>query len=265
MKYKKSLGQNFLKSNNEVKKLLSPLDLSPEDFVIEIGPGDGSISNEILNSGAKLLAIEIDYDLLAKLLMRFHTKENFYLEEGDFLEINLNELLAKYDAPKEIKIVSNLPFRFYKEILKKIFNYNSSQTEYKITKMSFILQDEVAKDYVPRPLDNSLRSLTAQVYCNVIKKLETIPNHKFTPKPKIDAAIIYFEPKDFVEDKKDLLKFIKIGFSSPKKTLRNNLSSIQEIDKGKLVEVFNILNLGEKARPADLSLEQWEKLFNSLS
>jgi 16S rRNA (adenine1518-N6/adenine1519-N6)-dimethyltransferase len=92
MKYKKSLGQNFLKSNNEVKKLLSPLDLSPEDFVIEIGPGDGSISNEILNSGAKLLAIEIDYDLLAKLLMRFHTKENFYLEEGDFLEINLNEL-----------------------------------------------------------------------------------------------------------------------------------------------------------------------------
>src|SRR5260221_3377742 len=108
--FKKNFGQNFLKGYKFPNKLIESIDINADDTVIEIGPGDGSVTSKLLATGAQVLSFEIDYDLLATLLRRFSENQNFHLVHEDILKTNIEENLKKIDAKKTVKVIGALPY-----------------------------------------------------------------------------------------------------------------------------------------------------------
>ncbi len=263
--FKKNFGQNFLRSSRFAEKLVSTLELQPTDIVIEIGPGDGSISSFIIENCKKLIAIEVDYSLLPNLIKKFDHFENFELVNEDILQLNLNELLDKYaDNHPNIKVVGSLPYNIYKKIINKLIDFNLSQNKYHIETMSFILQEEVAKNYVAQVPDAQYLSNYARLYTTV-KKYESIPASQFFPRPKVNSAIISFKfDKEIPQNHLEIKRLIKIGFASPRKTLRKNLSSLREWESELITEAIKSIGLDEFVRASELSLEQWVELYERL-
>jgi 16S rRNA (adenine1518-N6/adenine1519-N6)-dimethyltransferase len=260
--FKKQFGQNFLKSKRFISALVDPLNVTSEDLVIEVGPGDGSVTQELLKTGASVISFEVDYDLLAKLLMKFNSYDNFNLQHQDILQANIQEYLVSYNIPETgIKVTGSLPYNISKKIIQKFLTDNYKKN-YRIDKMSFIVQDEVAKEYVAKPPDtNSLAAITNLF--SKIKKLQSIPADNFYPTPKVDGGIIYFEPfEEITIDIEKARGLINSGFSAPRKTLLNNLKARQfSVD---LTIVLKEIGIDEKSRPSNLTNEQWVQLANIL-
>jgi len=278
--FKKNYGQNFLTVSRFAEDLVDSLELNEFDVVIEIGPGDGMVTNILLNRGvSKVIAIEIDYDLLPNLIRRFSRFESFKLVHEDILKVDLNQLLKKYEVDlkvkqinneKEnigsIKVVGSLPYNISKKIIDKFLQFKADNPDINLDRMSFIVQEEVAKDYTAQAPKASFLSNYLQIFANA-RKLKTIPAQKFYPKPQVNGAILLIKFKDLDElgDRQELAKFIRTGFSSPRKTLFKNLSNTQKYDLEKLKESLQKLGFKDTVRPAELSFEEFVKLFKVLN
>lgn len=261
--FKKQFGQNFLKSKRFVRNLVDPLKLKPEDLVIEIGPGDGSVTSELLKTGASVISFEVDYDLLAKLLIKFNAFDNFNLQHQDILNAQISDYLKGYKIPQTgIKITGSLPYNISKKIIQK-FLIDNSKGFYRVDKMCFIVQDEVAKEYVAKPPNASSLSAITNLYSK-IKKLESIPAENFYPTPKVDGGIIYFEPIEKIDfDVEKVKGLINSGFSAPRKTLLNNLKPRNFTKDIELI--LEELSIDLKFRPANIDNSVWIKLAEFLS
>lgn len=260
--FKKKFGQNFLRGTKFVDKLLEPLGLVEGDVVLEIGPGDGIVTKKILATGAKVICIEIDYDLIVKLIQRFGANENFKIVHKDILDVDIIEVLRENNVT-EIKIAGSLPYNISKKIIDKIFRFNLENADKKVRVMSFIVQDEVAKDYVAKAPKASFLSNYAKIFSEV-KKLESIPASAFIPKPKVNGGILLFKLRDKIPPyHKELSKLIRTGFSSPRKKVISNLGNV--FDKKRIQEIFKELNLGENSRAADLEFEDWVAIYDLFS
>lgn len=260
--FKKQFGQNFLKSKRYVKSLVDPLELKPGDLVIEIGPGDGYVTSELLKTGASVISFEVDYDLLAKLLMKFSSFDNFNLQHQDILNARINDFIRGYNLPEAgVKVTGSLPYNISKKIIQK-FLIENAKGFYKVHKMSFIVQDEVAKEYAAKAPKANWLSTISSLYSK-IKKLESIPAENFYPTPKVDGGIIFFEPFEKIEfDIEKVKGLINSGFSAPRKTLLNNLkprSFTKDIEL-----IFEELNIDLKSRPANIDISVWIKLVEFL-
>lgn len=267
-KFKKEYGQNFLVGKNFAFELVDSLDIQPNDTIIEIGPGDGMVTNIILdlNPEIKLFCVEIDYDLLPNLIKRFSHKENFKLIHRDILEINLGEFIKENNISGNVKIIGSLPYNISKKIIDRFLNYSLSFTEEtKITRMSFIIQEEVAKDYVAQAPKATFLSNYVKFFGEV-RKLKSIPAHKFYPMPKVNGAILQFILNGKIApDIDQKRKFIKAGFSSPRKTLYRNLRNLTQYSEVDLIQKFKDIGISDKARPAELSYNQWSELYRSIT
>ncbi len=260
--FKKQFGQNFLKNNRFVNLLINPLNISEGDFVIEIGPGDGMVTRELLDRGATVLSIEVDTELIPKLIKKFEG-ENFYIENTDILEVNFDEVLEKYDVKtSNVKIIGSLPYNISKDIIMLLLQYNS-KGNIKISSMCFIVQDEVAKSYITQPPKMTLLSARTNLYSK-LKKFESVPTGQFEPRPKVAGGILFIEPFSEIDNNiKEIEKLIAIGFSSPRKTLLNNLRNSNKYSN--ILEVLQGMNLSETIRPSELNIEQWKELNNKLT
>lgn len=264
-KFKKSLGQNFLQSSKFPKKIIDILDIKPNEWVIEIGPGDGSLTQELLKSEGKIISIEYDYDLLAKLLRRFQDYSSFNLEHGDFLDINLDLLSQKYKI-SSLKFCGSLPYNISKKIINKVLKW-SMNSGLEVVRCVFIVQEEVSKEYNAKtPKSNFLSTITS-IYASV-KKHESIPASQFFPKPRVNGGILEFIPhKKNISGKEQLLKiekFIKIAFSSPRKTLVNNLSSFG-IERERVLNFLETRDIDQKIRPGEVEYSTLVELFESIN
>lgn len=260
--FKKSLGQNFLNSSRFIFELIDPLDLSEDDLVIEIGPGDGAVTRRLLETGANVICIEKDYDLLPKLIQKFKDFDNFDLVHFDVMKVNLTEMLVQNfgDQPFfNVKITGSLPYNISKKIIKKFLKINNNDDRIQVDVMSFIVQNEVAKQIVAKPPKATYLSNYLKVYAE-IKKSKTIPASQFTPRPKVDGGIIVLYPKEGIQNAESINKLLKVGFASPRKTLLNNLKSNKDFKSLKLTELLNKANISERARPAEVEFDQWLKL-----
>lgn len=262
--FKKEFGQNFLKSGRFPQKLVTYLDIQPEDTLIEIGPGEGVLSSLLVKTGNKVIAIEIDYSLLPQLIKRFDGSDNFNLINNDFLQVDLNSILEENHSSGLIKFTGSLPYNISKKIILKILKFNLEQTRFKISKMAFIVQDEVAIDYASKAPKASLLSNLTRLYAE-LKKEESIPKSQFYPTPKVNGGILLITPKtEMHPNYTEIESLMKIAYSSPRKTLYNNLKSSRKWDAN-FLELFKAIGINEKARSSELMFEQWGELYISLT
>ncbi len=225
LKYKKKLGQHFLRDKNIIKKLVRYISIDPMDNVIEIGPGDGALSEIIAKKAKQLTLIEKDLDLINKLKYTFRDFNNVEIKNDDILKIDLSKLVK----PK-IKIIGNLPYNISTEILFKLLDISKN-----VESMYFMLQKEVVDRIIAKPNSKIYGRLSVmiQVYYKT-KKLFDISPEVFIPKPKVLSSYIILIPKNIVFDNHlheiNFKKIVNAAFSTRRKMLKSTLKDHISID-----------------------------------
>ncbi|MBO0695128.1 MAG: ribosomal RNA small subunit methyltransferase A, partial [Verrucomicrobia bacterium] len=252
----KTLGQNFLHDRNAARWIIDQAEVTPDDYVLEIGPGLGALTKFVLEKGARILAIEKDTRLANFLRERF---------SGEPLEI-LNMDALKFDARvlfshRRVKLLGNLPYNISSALLFRFLAYPSP-----ISLWLFTLQKEMAMRLSARPSTHDYGALTLRVQLrHHVKYLRTVPATVFFPRPDVDSAVVRIWPRDPQElpphDEELLLKLIRLGFSQRRKQLRKLLR--ERVDDWDTLA--RNLDIEPKARAEELSLLQWIGLANLIA
>lgn len=269
---KKSLGQNFLTSIPARIAIVTAGKLTPEDTVLEIGPGRGFLTKGLLESGAKVLALEKDKELLPVLAETFASeieRGQLTFIEGDALEFNpesyspapssVSKLQATSYELKTVpyKLIANIPYYITGAILSRYLSHILQPTT-----MVVLVQKEVAERVVARDKKESILSLAVKVYGDP-KLVYRVNKGSFNPIPSVDSAVLSIENisrKNFIDREHEELffKLIKAGFAHKRKfTLSNIRTTFPSLD---LASLFKELNLSEKVRAEDMTLLQWLEL-----
>ncbi|MCX6761508.1 MAG: 16S rRNA (adenine(1518)-N(6)/adenine(1519)-N(6))-dimethyltransferase RsmA [Candidatus Moranbacteria bacterium] len=273
------LGQNFLRDKTVLDKIIQAANLSADDLVIEVGPGEGVLTKELARLAGKVIAIETDEELAKKTArnLKFeilnlksnpndkilNSKSNTTIVLGDILEINLPELIlqnTKYQIPDtKYKVVANIPYYITSPIIRLFL-----ETKYPPTEMILMVQKEVAERICAKAGKMSILALSVQYYATP-ELLFTVPAKAFFPVPEVDSAVIRIarNKKQETRNKEGMKKFfriVKAGFSAKRKTLVNNLSSSLKLEKAVVEEKLKQIEISQNQRAQELSLEDWKKL-----
>lgn len=249
----KTLGQNFLHDRNLARWIVEKAALTPDDYVVEIGPGLGALTEFILESGAGVLTIEKDKRLADFLRTRFKS-ERFEVFHADALDYDLRGLFAK----PRVKLLGNLPYYISSQLLLKFTKYPSP-----ISLSLLMLQKEMARRISAAPGTSDYGALTLIVQLHYrVEYLRTVPASVFLPQPDVDSAFVRIAPRTPDElpahDPDTFFRMVRQGFSQRRKQLRNLLrSEVPDWEEASEAIGFNPL-----ARAEELSLEQWIALSN---
>lgn len=265
--FSKSLGQNFLIDKNIIDKICDGAEIKESDQIIEIGPGIGTLTQELCKRAKRVVAIEIDKNLFPILNDNLSNYDNFHLVEGDVLKIDLNVLISEhFDDDGEVKVVANLPYYITTPIIMKLL-----EEKIKVSKIVVMVQKEVALRMKAKPGSKDYGALSIAVqYYSKPEIIVNVPKNVFMPRPNVDSTVImldvYEKPIVKVQDENLLFKVVKAAFGKRRKTLVNALSSSQlGIDKEDLISILNRCNIDVKARAESLSLDEFAKITNSIS
>ncbi len=249
---KKSLGQHFLKSERALNAIVAAGELSAEDTVLEIGPGTGALTEKLLQTGARVVAVEKD-DNLYEFLNSKIKNQNLKLIHGDILNFDIALVDIRY------KIVANIPYNITGAILEKFLS-----AEHQPSKMVLLVQKEVARRIVDEK--ESVLSISVKAYGEP-EYVETVKAGSFAPRPLVDSAIILIKniSKKFFSgfSEEFFFKLLKAGFKSKRKKLSSNLGTL--IGKEKTLEIFEKLGLDPNLRAENVSPELWRKLAELFS
>ncbi len=254
------LGQNFLTSKDIAGDVAQNANLSAGDTVLEIGPGKGILTEELLKTGAKIIAVEKDTNLLKKLEEKYQKEilaGSLKFVVGDITEISLKDLGLKNG---KYTVASNIPYYITGQILEKFLS-SDIQTE----RMVLMVQREVADRITGRTDGESILSMSIKAYGEP-KFVRPVKAGSFSPKPKVDSAIIKIENisknnfKDLSEEK--FFKILKRGYGERRKTLWNNLK--KDFDEKNLEELLKKCAIDPKERAERIPLEKWLYLAKNL-
>ena len=255
--FKKKFGQNFLQDNNIIKKIVNVCDPTKDDLIIEIGPGAGALTSELVKK-SKVLAYEIDNELKDKLTEKFNDSDVDFIFD-DFLNRDLKKDLEKYKYDN-LYVIANLPYYITTPIINKIIDEKLN-----VKKMVLMVQKEVGERFSAKEGTKDYSSIT--VYLNYyfeIKKEFIVSRNSFFPKPNVDSIIISFTRKDNnynVRNEELFFKLIKDSFKQKRKTLRNNL---KEYDFTKVEEILLKHNLPLDIRAENISLDLFIEISNNM-
>jgi 16S rRNA (adenine1518-N6/adenine1519-N6)-dimethyltransferase len=258
--HKKSLGQNFLTSDVVPKWLCSAGDVISTDTILEIGPGTGALTKILLQTGAKVVALEADtraIDILTELFANELQTGQLTLIHGDARELSVGELGFKH---QEFKVVANIPYYLSGFLLRTLLE----STVQPVT-LVFLMQKEVVTRIAREPKE-SILSLSVKAF-GVPKYIKTVTRGHFNPPPKVDSAILQITDISLHnfsgKTEQDLyFELLHLGFGRKRKQLLSNLSHIYERDT--LTDIFNNLNIKVDARAETLSLPVWLALTKVL-
>jgi len=259
IKAKKSLGQNFLQDKHIAEKIVKSANLREKDKVLEVGPGQGVLTEFLLKKADFVLAVEKDDRLFLSLKQRFGNQKNLRLVNKDILQLTEAEL-KKIFHEQPYKIVANLPYNISGVFLKKFLS-----ADFKPQSMTLMLQKEVGERMTVKAPHNNILSLSVRFFGEPKRVFEVKPG-SFYPRPKVHSAVMRIDniKKRFPQVKeKDFFSLVKKGFSAKRKKLINNLKNYY--DQEKLKRIFSELNLSENTRAQELTLEQWVDLVLALS
>ncbi len=261
--FSKSLGQNFLIDGNIVRKIVEKANVTKEDYVLEIGPGIGTLTEELALNAKKVVAIELDKDLLPILDETLGKYENIEIIHGDVLKVDLEKIIEEKLDNKPVKVVANLPYYVTTPIITKLLESNLN-----LDSIIVMVQKEVAERMEAKPGGKDYGSLSVFVnFFSIPEIIIKVPKTVFMPQPKIDSAVIKLNiKKDLPDiDKDKFFKIVKAAFSKRRKTLLNALSTYGfNIDKGTIKETLEKLNIKPEIRAENLSVEDFIKISKSL-
>lgn len=258
---KKALSQNFLIDGNIIRKIVSTADVKPNDVVLEIGPGPGSLTEGLLSAGATVLAVERDA-ILAKALERLKGSERkLQIFSQDILQFPLEEKLKEFlKKDQKAKLIANLPYHLTTPILAKIVPLN-----HLFSSLVIMVQDEVARRFTASPgtSDYSSFTLFLNFYCQP-KYAFTVSKNCFFPMPKVQSAVVVLElktpPKVSNQDK--FFEMTRTAFEHRRKMLRASLRDLYPSDA--IMEALEKIGCDPLSRPEQLPLDSFLSLFESL-
>lgn len=263
----KSLGQNFLINDLVVNKIVDSADVNKEDLIIEIGPGLGNLTEDLLNKAGKVIAIELDNRMIEILQDRFSLYDNLEIINQDVLKVDLNSLIKnnKNENIRNAKIVANLPYYITTPIIMKLL-----EEKLDIESITVMIQKEVADRLIAIPGSKLSGAITYCVYYYAMAECVTIvENNSFIPEPAVDSEVIKLlirkdNPVDLL-DEQEFFKLIKVSFMQRRKTLINALVNggiLKNKDEAK--KLFDDLNLDYNTRGEKLTIEDFAQISNYL-
>lgn len=255
-KFSKRLGQNFLIDNSVLEDIIDSANVSPDDVVLEIGPGVGTLTRELLKKAKKVYAVELDSTLIPILKEELKEFNNLELINEDVLKLDLSELIK---GESNVKVAANLPYYVTTPIVLKLLNENLN-----FESLTVMIQKEVGERMAAEPNCKEYGSLSVlvQYYCN-IQVIRKVSPKCFIPSPKVDSMVIKLTklpvPSIKVRDKNLFFKIVRLSFNMRRKTLWNALKPLN-IDKVELQKAFQNCNIDPKRRGETLSLDEFGRL-----
>ncbi len=251
MRPKKKWGQNFLRNRGAVEKIVAAIEPQPDELVLEIGPGEGALTDKVLALPNRVIALEIDPDLAARLRAKY----------GDRLEIRNEDAVDAELPATPFRAVGNLPYNVGTPILRRII------AEPNCRRAVFMLQKEVADRIVAKPGSDPYGYLTLYVaaYASA-KTLMTLDPRSFYPPPKVRSAVVVLDPRDpgLTSPREELLDLVSASFRMRRKKLVNNLTTWRDHTREQVLEAMVSADIDVDARAETLSLADFDRLYSRL-
>ncbi len=250
---KRSLGQNFLVDKNYIRKIIDAVDPQPGDTILEIGPGRGAITDELVATEAAIVALELDRDLVPMLRERFRDHTNFTIHEADAVTAEFADLV-----PAGTKVVANLPYYISTAILQRLAEQRSL-----FTQLTLMFQREVV-DRISAEVGNSDRGyLTVLVEAAfAVERLFDVPPNAFRPAPKVKSSVVRLTPKPLsTADDPKFRDLVSRSFGQKRKTLHNNLKTFY----ANVASAFAAADIDPGRRAESLTLDEWLQLFAAIT
>ncbi|MBP1743501.1 MAG: rRNA ((1518)-N(6)/adenine(1519)-N(6))-dimethyltransferase [Firmicutes bacterium] len=259
-KFSKGLGQNFLIDDTVLEDIIQAADISPEDLVIEIGPGVGTLTKLLLKKAKKVVAVELDDKLIPILGEELKEFGNLELIHGDALKVDFNEIIGE---EKSVKVVANLPYYVTTPIISRLL-----KGDYNFSSITIMIQKEVAERIAAKPSTKDYGALTllVQYHCSV-DVIRKVSPEAFIPQPKVESMVIRLNklpaPRVEVADVELFFKVIRESFNMRRKTLSNSLKNMK-VDKDKLQKAFEDAGIDPVRRGETLSIQEFAKLSDCI-
>ena len=262
--FQKKFGQNFLIDTHVLERIIEAAGITKDDFVLEIGPGIGTMTQYLCENAREVTAVEIDQNLIPILADTLSAYDNVTVINEDILKLDIVKLAKEKNAGKPIKVVANLPYYITTPIIMGLFESNVP-----IDNITVMVQKEVADrmQVGPGSKDYGALSLAVQYYASPYI-VANVPPNCFIPRPNVGSAVIrltrYQEPPVQVKDPKLMFKLIRASFNQRRKTLQNGLNNSPEISfsKEEITKAIESLGVSPSVRGEALSLEQFAQLAN---
>ena len=264
--FQKKFGQNFLIDTHVLDKIIAAAEITKDDFVLEIGPGIGTMTQYLACAARKVVAVEIDKALIPILEDTLSDYDNARVINNDVLKVDIAKLAEEENGGKPIKVVANLPYYITTPIIMGLF-----ENHVPIKSITVMVQKEVADrmQVGPGTKDYGALSLAVQYYAKPYI-VANVPPNCFMPRPKVGSAVIrlerYEEPPVKVKDEKLMFRIIRASFNQRRKTLANGLKNSAELDytKEEIEAAIEALGRGASIRGEALTLEEFAKLADFL-
>lgn len=264
--FQKKFGQNFLIDSNVLENIVEAAGITKDDFVLEIGPGIGTMTQYLCESARQVLAVEIDKMLIPILEDTLSEYDNVEVINQDVLKVDIKSLVEEKNNGRPIKVVANLPYYITTPIIMGLF-----ESKVPIESITIMVQKEVADRMQTGPgsKDYGALSLAVQYYAEA-KVMLNVSATCFMPRPNVDSAVVkltrHQESPVEVKDESLMFKIIRASFNQRRKTLVNGLKNSSELDfsKEEITEAIKSIGKEENIRGEKLTLEEFAKLSNAL-
>ncbi len=262
----KKYGQNFLRDENVLRRIVEASEVTKEDTVLEIGPGTGALTAFLSESAGEVIAVEIDKKLIPVLEESVGQRENVRIINSDILKTDIGELLRGREQGGCIRVVANLPYYITTPVIMGLM-----ESKVLIDSMTVMVQKEVADRMLSLPGKKTYGALTLAVsYHTEAKAVMEVPPECFIPRPKVSSTVMHLkvrkEPPVRVSDEKLLFDIIRASFNQRRKTLANGLKNYPGITNSTeaIVKAIDTLGKGASVRGEQLSLEEFARLSDLL-